>query len=197
MIRLVVGLGNPGIKYRNTPHNVGYEVVEMLADRHRGDWRESRRFRAALAQIEINDHPVLLAEPLTYMNLSGEAVAPLVRYHNIELPEILVVCDDVNLAMGRIRLRPDGSHGGQKGLLSIIQALGSTEFPRLRIGIDSGEPIHDLVEYVLTPWWGEARESMRIVCDRAADAVERVITTNLKLVMSEYNGRDFFASAGQ
>ena len=190
MFRLVVGLGNPGAKYRNTPHNVGFEVAEILAARHGGTLCESRRFRCALAEIAIDDAPVVLMEPLTYMNLSSEAVGHYMRYHNMGIEELLVVCDDVNLPVGRLRLRAGGSHGGQKGLLSIIQALGSQEFARLRIGIDPGAPIDDLTAYVLTPWWGEAREEMALVCDRAADAVECAVRSGLRESMTRYNGRD-------
>jgi PTH1 family peptidyl-tRNA hydrolase len=126
------------------------------------------------------------------MNLSGDAVAPYSRYRNIAPEEILVVCDDANLPMGRLRLRSKGSAGGQKGLLSIIQQLHTDAFGRLRIGIDPGEPIHDLTDYVLTPWWGETRESMQIVLEGAADAVEQAVGTGLDATMSEFNGRDFF-----
>jgi len=194
MVRLIVGLGNPGAKYRHTPHNVGFEVLDLLAARHGGDFHTSRRFRADVATATIADRAVILLAPMTYMNLSGEAVVPFARYRAIEPAEMLVVCDDVALPMGRIRLRRQGSAGGHKGLTSIIQHLGTNEFPRLRIGIHSGEPIDDLTDYVLRPWWGEQREAMERVCAGAADAVERLLEVGLTKTAGEFNGRDFLAS---
>jgi PTH1 family peptidyl-tRNA hydrolase len=194
MVRLIVGLGNPGTKYRHTPHNVGFGVLDILASRHRGDFHASRRFRADVAAVTIADREVILLAPTTYMNLSGEAAAPFARYRAIEPAEMLVVCDDVALPMGRIRLRRKGSAGGHKGLTSIIQHLGTNEFPRLRIGIDSGERVDDLTDYVLRPWWGERREAMGRVCERAADAVERLLEIGFAKTASEFNGRDLLAS---
>lgn len=189
-IRLVVGLGNPGLKYRHTPHNLGYQVVDFLSSRHQGVFRRNRRFRAAVATVTIADCTVALMRPTTYMNLSGEAVAPFARYRAIEASEILVVCDDVNLPTGRLRLRSRGSAGGHKGLASIIEALGSSGFARLRIGIDPDEPTGDLTNYVLTPWWGERRKAMEDICTRAAEAVERAIEAGLSRAMSEFNTRN-------
>ena len=193
MIRLVVGLGNPGAKYRGTPHNVGFEVAERLAERHGGAFRLSRRFRADTASVEIAGRVVTLLMPTTYMNLSGEAVVSYARYKSIAPADVLVVCDDANLPVGKIRLRADGSSGGQKGLQSIIDLWGNEEVPRLRIGIHPGETVADLTRYVLTPWWGETREAMAGVCERAADAVERAIETGLDQAMAEFNGLDFLA----
>ena len=190
MIRLIVGLGNPGSKYRYTPHNVGFEVVDRLADRHHGEFRDSRRFRSAVAAVTIADQNVHLMQPATFMNLSGEAVAPFARYRGIEPGEILVVCDDINLPLGKIRLRREGSAGGHKGLTSIIQMLGNNGIPRLRIGIDAGEPVDDLTEYVLKPWWGERREAMEHICECAADAIERIFGAGFAKAASEFNGRN-------
>lgn len=193
MIRLIAGLGNPGAKYRHTPHNVGFEVAEILAERHGGEFRKSRKFRAHAASVAIAGREITLLMPTTFMNLSGEAVVTYARYKSIAPDEMLVVCDDANLPMGKIRLRASGSHGGQKGLASIIHVLGGEDFARLRIGIDPGRPVHDLTRYVLTPWWGETRETMEHVCERAADAVERAIETDLDQAMTEFNGRDLLA----
>lgn len=193
MVRLIAGLGNPGTKYRHTPHNVGFEVVDILASRHEGTFRRSRRFRADVATVAVADHKITLLQPATYMNLSGEAVVSYARYHAIEPGEMLVVCDDINLPLGRMRLRRQGSAGGHKGLTSIIQMLGSNEFPRLRIGIDTGEPIEDLTDYVLQPWWGERRRAVEHICGCAADAVERMIAVGLAKASTEFNGRDFLS----
>jgi len=195
-IRLVVGLGNPGLKYRNTPHNVGFEVADRLAERHGGGFRSRRKFQAEIGSVEIAGRTIVLMKPITYMNLSGEAVAPFARYHSIAPGEILVICDDINLPMGRIRLRRRGGDGGHKGLASIIAALGSPEFARLRIGIDPGEPIEDLTNYVLTPWWGEVREAMERICATAADAVETALEEGLDRAMSLFNGLDLLERGG-
>ncbi len=194
MIRLIVGLGNPGLNYRHTPHNVGFVVTDLLADRHGAAFRASRKDRALLATAQIAGREVVLMQPTTYMNLSGEAVAPFARCHAIEPSQLLVVCDDVALKVGRLRIRARGSAGGHKGLLSIIHHLGTNEFPRLRIGIDAGEPIDDLTEYVLRPFWGKTRETVERVCEGAADAVERAVAEGLTPgLLSEFNGRDFLA----
>jgi PTH1 family peptidyl-tRNA hydrolase len=193
MIRLIAGLGNPGARYRHTPHNVGQDIVDILAERHGGQFRADRRFKGELAEVRIADQPVTLVIPTTYMNLSGQCVVPAANYRNLEPEEILIVCDDADIPMGRIRFRKQGSHGGQKGLLSVIQTLGTNEFPRLRIGIDPGEPIHDLTQYVLTPMWGEVREEMQHVCERAADAIERAVETDIGTAMNEFNGVDFLS----
>ncbi|MCX8038272.1 MAG: aminoacyl-tRNA hydrolase [Candidatus Sumerlaeia bacterium] len=194
MIRLIIGLGNPGLKYRHTPHNVGFAVTDLLADRHGADFRASRKDRALLAAAQIAGRDVILMQPTTYMNLSGEAVAPFARYHGIEPAQLLVVCDDIALKVGRLRIRARGSAGGHKGLLSIIHHLGTNEFPRLRIGIDAGQPIDDLTEYVLRPFWGETREAVERVCEGAADAVERAVAEGLTAkLLSEFNGRDFLS----
>jgi len=191
MVRLIVGLGNPGAKYRATPHNVGFEVVDILARRHGGEFRPHRRFRVEIATVTLSDREVALLQPMTYMNLSGEAVAPFARYRGIEPGEVLVVCDDIALPIGKIRLRRRGSAGGHKGLASIIEQLGSSDLPRLRIGIDSGEPVEDLTDYVLQPWWGERRRAMERICAKAAEAVERLFEVGLSKAASEFNGRDF------
>lgn len=191
MIRLVAGLGNPGAKYRHTPHNIGFEVAEILAERHGGEFRANRKFRADLAEVAIAGRGVTLLMPTTFMNLSGEAVVTYARYKSIPPDEMLVICDDANLPMGKIRFRAGGSHGGQKGLASILSHLGADDFARLRVGIDPGQAISDLTRYVLTPWWGKAREAMEHVCERTADAVERVLETDLDRAMAEFNGQNF------
>lgn len=190
---MIVGLGNPGARYRDTPHNLGFRVVDLLADRHGGRWRASRRFRADLATAELAGHEIPLMKPTTYMNLSGEAVGPFVRHHAIEPCRMLVICDDIDLPIGQIRIRRRGSGGSHKGLISIIAALGSEDFPRLRIGIDPGEPIGDLTDYVLTPLWGNAREAITRVCTVAADAVELAVEAGLEQAMSRFNRRDLLA----
>ena len=132
---VIVGLGNPGPRYENTPHNVGWEVVERLAEKWRiSDWAPWKS-HGVVAEGRFRGRQVVLAKPTTFMNLSGEAVAPLLRHHGVDTATLLVVCDDIALPLGRTRLRMGGSSGGHRGLLDIIETLDSAEFARLRIGV--------------------------------------------------------------
>jgi PTH1 family peptidyl-tRNA hydrolase len=149
-MKLVAGLGNPGRDYERTPHNAGFRVVDLLANRLRADWKNARAFNAALCRATLdNGETLLLAKPLAYMNRSGGAIASLLRYHNGEPRDLLVVLDDANLPPGRIRIRADGSAGGHNGLDDIIQVLGSNLFPRIRLGVGRGAPGKDLADHVL------------------------------------------------
>jgi PTH1 family peptidyl-tRNA hydrolase len=134
-MRLIVGLGNPGRRYDGSPHNLGYEVVDMLTARAGLKFRSSLRSLGLVARGMLEGIDAALLKPTTYMNLSGEAVSSFLRYHPVDLKELLVISDDTNLPMGRLRIREGGSHGGHKGLLSIIQVLGTNAFARLRIGV--------------------------------------------------------------
>jgi len=196
-MRLIVGLGNPESKYRHTPHNMGFQVTDLLATRHGGQWRSSRAFHASLANVTIADHELSLMQPMTYMNLSGGAVASFARRRLVEPGEILVICDDAALPLGRVRLRQRGSAGGHKGLLSIVERLGTIEFSRLRIGIATdavGD--EDLSDYVLRPWRGELRKAMEAMCEHAADAVERILSVGEAKAMTELNGQKFLEWGG-
>ena len=185
-LKLIVGLGNPGREYARTRHNVGFEVVDALAKRHRT--RIIRRMgRALIARARIAGQDVTLAKPQTFMNLSGEAVGYMARREKIEPSEILVIYDDMDLPLGRIRLRPDGSSGGHKGMRSIIERLGTKEFPRLRIGIGSAD--RDAVEHVLSRFRRGEREAARGAIQTAADAVEMILTDGLEAAMNLYNRR--------
>lgn len=189
-MKLIVGLGNPGRRYERTPHNVGFDVVETLARRHGGSWRLAARFEAELAEISLAGARVVLMKPLTYMNASGRAVQAYVGKNGGSPSEILVVCDDVNLPMGQLRLRPSGSHGGHKGLLSIIQALGTLDFPRLRIGVRPVVvPSDGWVDYVLTPFPSEVRSEIEGAIEEAADTVEYVMDRGLLAAMNRFNRR--------
>src|SRR3954447_12227478 len=134
MMKLVVGLGNPGSKYEGTRHNIGFEVIDRLAEGGAGA-RFSRKFDGLLAEAEIDFRRVLLLKPETFMNLSGRSVAQAVRFYKLELSDLLVVCDDLTLPLGKLRLRGGGSDGGQKGLRDISAQLGSEDYARLRLGI--------------------------------------------------------------
>ena len=145
-MKLVVGLGNPGRQYAGTRHNIGFDVADLLAERHRLEW-QSAPASALIAKWRAAS--VLVAKPLTFMNLSGQAVGELLRFYKIDLPDLFVIVDDTNLELGRLRARPSGSAGGHNGLKSIIAAFGTEEFARLRVGVGRGDARRDLADHVL------------------------------------------------
>src|SRR6188474_142346 len=145
-MKLVVGLGNPGRQYAGTRHNVGFDVLNLLAERHRLDW-ESAPADALIAKWRAAS--VLLAKPMTFVNLSGQAIGDLLRFYKIELPDLFVIVDDVNLELGRLRARASGSAGGHNGLKSVIAAFGTEDFARLRVGVGRGDARRDLADHVL------------------------------------------------
>lgn len=183
---LIAGLGNPGRKYAGTRHNLGYEVLEELGSRHGIAPRRSK-FRGALGEGSIAGRRVALLRPSTYMNLSGESVAPALRYYGLPLTHLLVICDDVHLPSGQVRLRRSGSAGGHNGLISIIQHLDSESFPRLRIGIGEPPPGVDQVRYVLMPFRREELAGVREAIDLAADAVETWLAEGIEAAMNRFN----------
>jgi PTH1 family peptidyl-tRNA hydrolase len=187
-MKLIVGLGNPGPRYRGTLHNVGFDVVDEVAKRH-GIAFESSPVEALVARIRGFGDGVLLAKPLTFMNLSGPAIGALQRYYKIDVSDTLVVVDDVNLPAGQLRLRNAGSAGGHNGLKSIIGALGSDGFPRLRIGVGRGDPRRDLADHVLARIEPDLRETVAQATERAADAAELFVTGTIAEVMNRYNTR--------
>ncbi len=187
-VKLVVGLGNPGPEYERTRHNVGFQVLDVLARRHRLTFTP-HRFRALVAEWRVNGQTVLLVKPLTYMNLSGEAVGPLARHHHVPPEAILVVYDDMDLPFGTLRMRPKGGSGGHKGVASIIQHLGTTEFPRLRVGIGRPPGRMDPVDYVLSPFTPEEEETMAVVREEAADAVELWVRVGTDRAMNRVNAQ--------
>ncbi|AXA37397.1 Peptidyl-tRNA hydrolase [Candidatus Sumerlaea chitinivorans] len=188
IMKLVVGLGNPGSRYERTPHNVGFDVVDLLAKRHGGTWALRTRFEAAIAEIVLDGKRVTLLKPLTYMNLSGRAVQAYLSKEGGEPAELLVISDDIALPLGQLRIRPSGSHGGHKGLLSIIQSLGTLDFPRLRIGVRPNRPIEpDWVQFVLSHFPPEEWEVVRTAEETAADAIEMILERGLEAAMNRYN----------
>jgi len=193
-VRIVAGLGNPGPAYRRTPHNVGFEVVERLAKRFGGTWRSSTPFRGRLARITAGGG-VLLAQPATFMNLSGTCVAPLVRYHGAGPANLLVVLDDADLPPGRLRVRPSGSSGGHRGLQSVIDELGTGEFARLRIGVGR-EPGQGLVEHVLGRLDPERAALVEQAVAAAVEAVLCWLTSGAEEAMNRYNGWSAAPAAG-
>jgi PTH1 family peptidyl-tRNA hydrolase len=194
-VKLIVGLGNPGAKYRGTRHNIGFAVVDELA-RRAGIAFDSSPVDALVARIRslapapgAGEGPVLLAKPLTFMNASGEAVGGLLRYFKIEPADFLVVVDEVQLPIGRLRARARGSAGGHNGLKSVIAHLGD-EFARLRVGIGRGDARRDLADHVLARFDPEEAAEAERMTTRAADASEMFITSGIEAVMNAYNGGD-------
>lgn len=187
---LIAGLGNPGPRYAQTAHNFGFEVCRLLAERHGMLLTAARQARGHVAEGFVAGEKVLFLLPSTYMNLSGEAVAPLARYYKVDTERVLAVCDDVAIPWGRLRLREGGSHGGHNGLRNIILHLGTDQFPRLRIGCAPENWKGDLAAYVLAPLRGEVLDLARHMVDVAADAVERAIKDGVPEAQNVYNGYD-------
>ncbi|MBW8895925.1 MAG: aminoacyl-tRNA hydrolase [Acidobacteria bacterium] len=186
-MKLVVGLGNPGRKYAGTRHNVGFDVVDRVAEQHRLEWESSpadalqARWRAAAA---------ILAKPLTFMNLSGVAVGELLRFYKIDLPDLFVIVDDLNLELGRLRARPSGSAGGHNGLKSIISALGTEEFARLRVGIGQGNRPGGFADHVLAKFEPDERDDIAEATARAAEAAELFVAEGIVPVMNRFNRKE-------
>ena len=182
---LIVGLGNPGQEYARNRHNAGYQCLTAYAERH-GLRFSFYRFRASLAEGRIFGRPVLLARPLTYMNESGQAVAPLVRQYGVALANLLVVYDDLDLPLGKIRLRARGSSAGHRGLESILRQLRTTEVPRLRLGI--GRPAYgDPIDYVLSDWRAEEWVIMEGAYARASNAIDAFLQDGIVAAMNKFN----------
>jgi PTH1 family peptidyl-tRNA hydrolase len=185
MVKVVVGLGNPGSKYAGTRHNVGYAVVDGLAESPRSSAFQSR-FKAQVAELLEDAHKVLLVKPETFMNLSGQCVRQVLDFYQVPLEELLVVCDDFNLPLGKLRIRSRGTNGGHNGLLDIQNHLGTTDYPRLRIGVGAPEE-GGAVDYVL----GRFRPAERAVIEDAiAKAVQAVgvwIHSGIEPCMNQFN----------
>lgn len=184
--RLIVGLGNPGPKHASNRHNVGFQCLDRTAKAHGLEFNQ-RRFRASLAFGEILSVKVILAKPLTYMNLSGRGVSPLVRWYKAPAADLLVIYDDMDLPLGSIRLRQRGGAGGHKGMLSVIGSLGTQDFPRLRVGIGRPPGKMDPVDYVLGDLTPDEQAVMEEVYERVIAAVECWLTEGIVEAMNRYN----------
>lgn len=185
---LVVGLGNPGAEYQNTRHNVGFRAIEVLA-REAGEDASRLERRALVGSVTLGEVPVLLVRPMTYMNLSGESVAPLMRIHGLQPDSVLVITDDLDLPLGRIRIRAEGSPGGHNGLKSLTAHLGTEAFPRIRIGIGRPKPGVTVVDHVLSEFTPEEQDTVNEAIQRAADAVRVIVAEDLEAAMRQFNGR--------
>ncbi len=185
---LIVGLGNPGADYAKTRHNAGFLLVEALAARWKADWKNERRFHARIARAERGGEQVLLCQPQTFMNLSGETVGAVKKFYQLPLNRLLVAVDDADLPLGEIRLRARGSSGGHHGLESIEQHLGSREFARLRLGIGRSDGAREIADYVLARFGAGERGLMEAVLGRAADQAECWLADGTEKAMNQFNG---------
>ena len=183
---IVVGLGNPGAQYANTPHSVGFESVDAIAAAIGAEWEEKRPFKCLWAKGSFAGRPVILCKPQTFMNLSGDAVAPLVRYSNATAADLVVVQDDIDLPLGRMRIRKGGSCGGHNGIRNIIERLGTMDFVRLKLGV--GKDRDDVVAHVLGKFAPAARKVMDEVVAASVKAVESILRNGPDGAMNEYNG---------
>jgi len=185
---LIVGLGNPGAEYAHTRHNAGFLLVEKLAERWRGAWSRQSRFQARLSRVDRGGRTVLLAEPETFMNSSGESVAGLMRFYQVAPGRALVVVDDADLPLGEIRLRPGGSSGGHHGLESIEQHLGTRDYARLRIGIGRQSGAREITGYVLGRFSSTETALADKVLTVASDQAETWLEAGIQKAMSQFNG---------
>jgi len=185
-MKIIVGLGNPGLRYRRARHNLGFVVVGALARQRRLGFRR-RRHRCTQAEGQIGKERVLLVRPQTYMNLSGRCVGPLFRQSGCSLDDLMVVCDDVNLDLGRMRLRRSGTAGGHKGLESIIEHLGTPAFPRLRLGVGQPPEWMDMMSYVLGTFPRRERPLADQVIARAVQALETWVYCGVEEAMNRFN----------
>jgi PTH1 family peptidyl-tRNA hydrolase len=187
-MKLIVGLGNPGREYRDTRHNVGFMVVDEIARRHSVGWASGPSpIAETLVGKTFGTVPLMMAKPLTYMNLSGDVVAGLSRYFDIGYEDLLVVVDDADLPFGKLRARARGSAGGHNGLKSVIDRLGTTEFSRLRLGVGRGDGRRDLADHVLARFEKGELADLETFITRAADAAELFAAEGIAKVMNVFN----------
>jgi PTH1 family peptidyl-tRNA hydrolase len=187
-MKLIVGLGNPGREYQKTRHNMGFMVVDEIARRHGIGWATGpSQIAEVLVGKRFGENPLMLAKPLTYMNLSGEAVAGLSRYYDVPAGDVLIVVDEAALPFGKLRARARGSAGGHNGLKSVIERLGTTDFPRLRLGVGRGDDRRDLSDHVLAKFERDERVELESFIARAADAAEMFAADGILKVMNVYN----------
>ena len=184
-MKIVAGLGNPGAQYANTPHSVGFETLDALAAAAGVSWEEKRRFKCLTTTVSIAGERVLLVKPQTFMNLSGESVASVVKYHNATAADILVVHDDIDLPLGRMRIRTGGSCGGHNGVRNIIERLGTQDFARLKLGV--GKDKSNVIGFVLGKFSPDARKVMDIVVAEAVKAVAAVVSQGPDRAMNAFN----------
>ena len=187
-MKIIAGLGNPGAEYASTPHSVGFEAVDAIAAELGGAWEEKRQYRCLWAQVRIGAEPCILVKPQTYMNLSGDSVATVVKYRNAAPADLIVVHDDIDLALGRLRIRRGGSCGGHNGVRNIIERLGSQDFVRVKIGV--GKDRSNVVAHVLGKFDPASRQIADAAVAAAAKAVVAVVGSGVEQAMNLFNSFD-------
>ena len=188
-MKIVIGLGNPGLKYKFTRHNIGFRIVDGLAQDIETEFKKVKSYYSLISREMINNHKIMLVKPQTFMNLSGRAVTRVASYYKIPLQDLLIVYDDLNLELGQIRIRKKGSAGGHKGMESIMQYLHSEEIPRLRIGIGSPSVNFNLdcVSYVLSNFNGDEENKIKEIIKLSTKAIKTVIEEGFEKAMRKYN----------
>ena len=194
-MKIVVGLGNPGAAYVNTPHSVGFEVVDRIAAGAGAEWTEKRAFKCLVARCSVGGESAILVKPQTFMNLSGESVAPMVKYHNAAVADLVVVQDDIDLPLGRLRIRMGGSCGGHNGVRSVIERLGTQDFARVKIGV--GKDRSDVVGPVLGKFPPEARKAADEAVAAAAEAVAAIVSEGVDVAMNRFNAFRAASAGGE
>jgi PTH1 family peptidyl-tRNA hydrolase len=184
-MKIVVGLGNPGQQYADTPHSIGFEAVDAIAKEAGADWEVKKAFKCLIARGVFAGVPVLLVKPQTFMNLSGDSVAPVVKYHNATTDDLLVIQDDIDLPVGRMRIRKGGSCGGHNGVRNIIERLGTPAFARLKLGV--GKERDNVIGHVLGKFDPETRKTMDIVVAEAVKAAAAIVRNGPDFAMNAFN----------
>lgn len=190
---LIVGLGNPGTRYEGTRHNIGFRCTHALADKYGLKGKSETRFKSLVSIGEIEGRKGIIAQPVTYMNLSGEAVLALTQFYKIPLESVLVVVDDTALPFGKVRFRQQGSAGSHNGLKSIIQCLGSQAFPRLRVGVGDPPPGWDLADYVLARFTPEEQAALEKIVPITVETLTYWVTHDTEQAMNRYNSMELIS----
>ena len=184
---LIVGLGNPGLQYENTRHNVGFMSVDLFMKEQNGDFNKSK-MQAVFGECRIGSNRVLVVKPQTYMNNSGAAVTQIAKFYKIPLERIIVVCDDINLDIGQVRIRRKGSDGGQRGMRDIIEVFGSTDIARIKIGVGKKpHPGYNLADWVLSKFPKEASEDLNKALEKSVGAITEIIVRSIDSAMNKYS----------
>ena len=188
-MNVIAGLGNPGAEYANTPHSIGFEVADAVVRSMGASWKSSPAYKGDLASGMLGGKKVMVVKPMTFMNLSGDSVAPVVKYHNSKPCELIVVSDDIDLPVGKIRIRLGGSAGGHNGLRSVIERLGTQDFVRVRLGVGRDPADRSaVVSHVLGKFDARLRATVDAVVEKAVEAVECLVENGLQIAMNRYNG---------